>query len=303
MLADPRAAALVDNFAAQWLALRALDGASPATNEFDGNLRHAFTRETKLLFESVVREDRSILDLLDADYTFVDERLARHYGIDGVRGSRFRRVALADESRRGLLGHGSILTATSAPNRTSPVKRGQWILENVLGTPLPPPPETVETNLDVSVAATAESGSTRARLARHVEDPGCAACHNIMDPIGFALENFDLIGGWRDAEGGRPIDARGTLIDGTQVEGPASLRLALMKRPEMFATTATKKLLTYALGRTVEPYDMPAVRAIVRGAADDGYRFSALVLGIANSVPFRMKVKVPAGEEIPASAR
>ena len=297
MLADPRSAALVDNFAGQWLLLRQLDTVSPATNEFDGNLRQAFQRETKMLFESVLREDRSIVDLLDANYTFVDERLARHYGIANIRGSRFRRVTLADDTRRGLLGHGSILTVTSAPNRTSPVKRGQWVLENILGTPVPPPPENVDTNLDKTAAVTVEAASMRERLEQHMADPGCAGCHSIMDPIGFAMENFDLIGKWRDAEGREPVDPRGQLMDGTPLDGPASLRLALLEHRDMFATTATKKLLTYALGRSVEYYDMPAVRIIVRDAADDDYRFSSLVLGIVESIPFQMKRKEP----LPAS--
>jgi hypothetical protein len=303
MLADSRADALVENFAGQWLMLRQLDTVSPATTEFDGNLRAAMRRETQLLFESILREDRSITELLSADYTFVDERLARHYGIPNIRGSRFRRVALPDESRRGLLGHGSILTVTSAPNRTSPVKRGQWVLENLLGTPVPPPPDNVETNLDETAAVTAGSSSMRERLERHMQEPGCAACHNIMDPIGFALENFDLIGKWRDAEAGAPIDAAGRLIDGTEIDGPAALRHALLEHREMFAMTATRKLLTYALGRSVEHYDMPVVRGIVREAAADDYRFSALVLGIAASVPFQMKVKEPAPPAQQASAR
>jgi hypothetical protein len=302
MLADPRAGALVDNFAGQWLLLRQLATASPATNEFDGNLRLSFERETKMLFESVLREDRSIVDLLDADFTFVDERLARHYGIPHVRGSRFRRVTLDDDARRGLLGHGSILTVTSAPNRTSPVKRGQWVLENILGTPVPPPPEGVETNLDQTAAATAESTSMRQRLEQHMADPGCASCHSIMDPIGFALENFDLIGKWRDADGREPVNTRGQLIDGTPLDGPASLRQSLLEHREMFVTTATKKLLTYALGRSVEHYDMPAVRSIVRAAAGDDYRFSSLVLGIVNSTPFQMKIKAPLPDERQANA-
>jgi uncharacterized protein DUF1592/uncharacterized protein DUF1588/uncharacterized protein DUF1587/uncharacterized protein DUF1585/uncharacterized protein DUF1595 len=300
MLASPKADALVENFASQWLLLRQLDTASPSSNDFDGNLRQAFRKETELLFTSIVREDRSVIDLLDADYTFVDERLARHYGIPNIRGSRFRRVTLPNDLRRGLLGHGSILTVTSAPNRTSPVRRGQWVLQNVLGSPVPPPPEGVETNLDETAPAGA-STTMRERLERHMSDPGCAACHNLMDPIGFALENFDFIGRWRDADGAAAVDPRGELFDGTELDGPASLRRALLAHREQLATTVTEKLLTYALGRTVDYYDMPAVRAIVRGAAQDDYRFSALVLGVASSVPFRMKIKAAPRAEAQAS--
>ncbi len=290
MLADPKAAALTRNFASQWLLLRQLDTVVPASNEFDGNLRKSFREETEQLFASVLREDRSIVDLIDADYTFVDERLARHYGIPNVRGSRFRRVELPDGARRGLLGHGSILTVTSAPNRTSPVKRGQWVLENILGSPVPPPPEGVETNLDQTAPAT-EVRTMRERLERHQADPGCSACHKLMDPIGFALENFDFIGKWRDADGAAPVDPHGEFIDGTALDGAAGLRRVLLERRELFVATAAEKLMTYALGRKVEYYDMPAVRAIVRRAADDDYKLSALVLGIVQSVPFQMKAK------------
>jgi len=298
MLADPKADALVANFAAQWLGLRQLDTLSPTSSEFDGNLRQAFRKETELLFASVLHEDSSVVNLLSADYTFVDGRLARHYGIPNVRGSRFRRIELADGARRGLLGHGSILTVTSAPNRTSPVKRGQWILENVLGTPAPPPPDNVETNLDETAPAdaaptplgSARRGTTmRERLARHMADPGCAACHNLMDPLGFALENFDFIGQWRDAEAGAPVDAHGVFVDGSALEGPAGLRQVLLTRSELFVQTFAEKLLTYALGRSLEASDMPAVREIVRRAARDDNRMSALVLGVAQSVPMQMR--------------
>ena len=209
MLGDDRARALVDNLAGQWLQLRQLDDITPGTKEFDGNLRYAFRRETELLFETIVREDRSILDLIDADYTFVDERLARHYGMPHVRGSRFRRVALGDEARRGLLGHGSMLTVTSAGNRTSPVKRGKWILENLLGAPVPLPPPGVETNLAESTAPGAAPTSVRQRLEQHRANPSCASCHAVMDPVGFSLEPFDLIGKHRDADGGVPVNATG----------------------------------------------------------------------------------------------
>jgi len=290
MLADPRAEAFVDNVAGQWLLLRQLDDISPGTKAFDGNLRYSFRRETELLFETILRDDRSVLDLLDADFTFVDERLAEHYGIPNVRGSRFRRVTLLGRHRRGLLGHGSILTATSAGNRTSPVKRGRWILENLLGAPVPNPPPGVETNLDKSVGVVTAPTSLRQRLERHRQNPACASCHAVMDPIGFALENYDLIGKWRDTDGGVPVNATGTLVDGTLLDGPDSLRRALDGRRDAFVRNTTEKLLTYALGRRLEWFDMPAVRAIVSGAAPD-YRLSALVAGIVKSVPFRMRMK------------
>jgi mono/diheme cytochrome c family protein len=289
MLADARADALIDNLAGQWLHLRQLDDVAPGTKEFDGNLRYAFRRETELLFETIVREDRSVLDLVDADYTFVDERLARHYGIPNVRGSRFRRVALGDEARRGLLGHGSLLTVTSVGNRTSPVKRGKWILENLLGATVPSPPPGVETNLAASTAHGAQPTSLRQRLEQHRASPSCASCHAVMDPIGFSLENFDLIGTWRDADGGVRVNAAGRLVDGTTLDGPASLRQALLDRRQAFVTTAAEKLLTYAVGRRVEYFDMPAVRAIVSDAARNGDRFSSLVTGIVKSAPFQMK--------------
>jgi mono/diheme cytochrome c family protein len=287
MLADERSRALVNNLAGQWLMLRQLDDIAPVTKEFDGNLRYAFRRETELLFETIVREDRSILDLIDADYTFVDERLARHYGIPNVRGSRFRRVTLDEDARHGLLGHGSLLTVTSAGNRTSPVKRGKWVLENLLGAPVPQPPPGVETNL--AAAPGAAPTSVRQRLEQHRASPTCAACHAVMDPVGFSLENFDLIGKYRDEDGGTPMNAKGKLADGTNLDGPASLRKALLDRRGAVASTATEKLLTYALGRRVDYFDMPAVRTIVRDAARQDYRFSSLITGIVKSVPFTMK--------------
>ena len=291
MLADPKADALVDNVAGQWLLLRQLDAIAPGTKEFDGNLRYSFRRETELLFETILRDDRSVLDLLDADYTFVDGRLARHYGIPDVSGSRFRRVALGGDSpRRGLLGQGSVLTATSAGNRTSPVKRGRWILENLLGAPVPNPPPGVETNLEKSVGPATAETSLRQRLERHRVNPTCASCHAVMDPIGFALENYDLIGKWRETDGGVPVNAAGRLVDGTPLDGPASLRRALLARRDAFVTNTTEKLLTYALGRRLEYFDMPSVRAIVHNAGPDD-RLSSLVVGIVKSVPFQMKRK------------
>jgi mono/diheme cytochrome c family protein len=291
MLADARSKALVDNFAAQWLFVRNLQSFQPDTAtfpNFDDNLRQAFRRESELFFESVMREDRNVLDLLTADYTFVNERLARHYGIPNVYGSRFRRVTLPDENRRGLLGQGSMLAVTSYPNRTSPVLRGKWILENILGTPPPPPPPNVPTLKENS-----EGGkvlSVRERLEEHRKNPACATCHRVMDPLGFSLDNFDATGEWRTKEAvGVPVDASGQLADGTPVDGPVALRNALLKHPEQFVRTMTEKLLTYGLGRGLEYYDMPVVRAIARDAARQNYRFSSLITGIVKSSTFQTK--------------
>ena len=291
MLADPRADALVDNFAGQWLLLRALRGARPDSPEWDGNLRESFQRETELLFRTIIREDRSVIDLLDADFTFVDERLARHYGIPGVRGSRMRRVALKpDDPRRGLLGQGSILTVTSAANRTSPVTRGKWVLENVLGAPPPAPPPGVETNLEKD-AAQVKVTSLRQRMELHRANPACASCHKLMDPIGFSLENFDNTGKWRTVDGTATIDASGRLADGTALNGPVTLRQALLARTDVFAGVFAERLLTYATGRAMRPKDMPAVRAIARAAAQNGYRFSSFVAAVVKSAPFQSKTK------------
>jgi hypothetical protein len=293
MLDDPKAQALIDNFASQWMHLRELENAEPESPDFDGNLRRSFAREMQLFFERILREDRSIIDVLDADYTYVDDRLARHYGIPGIRGSHFRRVTLADDDpRRGVLGKGSILLVTSAANRTSPVQRGQWVLENLLGSPAPNPPPGVETNLDEETSADTGAAKTlRERMDRHRSQPACASCHSIMDPIGFSLERFDLVGKWRDLDEGSPIDATGAMVDGTRLDGPASLRRALLSRPDAFATVAAEKLLTYAMGRVVTPSDMPAVRAIVRNAVGNDYRFSSLVVGVVRSEPFQMRTK------------
>lgn len=291
MLIDPRSRALVTNFAAQWLYLRNLAAVSRDLEtfpDFDDNLRQGFRRETELFVESIIREDHSIFDFFRADYTYVNERLAKHYGIDGVFGSEFRRVTLPDPNRRGLLGQGSVLTVTSYATRTSPVLRGKWLLENVLGTPVPPPPPDIPA-LEENHAG-AKQRSVRDRLLEHRRNPACAFCHNMMDPLGFSLENFDGIGAWRDrTESREPVDASGTLVDGTPVTGPITLQEAILSRPETFALTFSEKLLTYAIGRGVESYDMPAVRAIVAGATDMDYKFSAIVMGIVNSVPFQMK--------------
>jgi hypothetical protein len=291
MLADARSDALTTNFAGQWLYLRELANVQTSASNFDDNLRQAFRRETEMLFSTIVHDDRSIIDLLNADYTFVDERLARHYGIPNIHGSYFRRVPLeANSPRRGLLGQGSFLTVTSVATRTSPVSRGKWVLENLLGTPAPMPPPGVETNLEKDPAEVKVT-TLRQRLEAHRQNPVCASCHKIMDPIGFALENFDLVGAWREREGKSPVDTSGQLVDGTPLHGPADLREALLTRSDAFVTTATEHLLTYALGRPVEYYDMPTVRAIVHRAAGNGYKFSSLVLGVIESAPFQMKMK------------
>ncbi|HUF71607.1 MAG TPA: DUF1592 domain-containing protein [Gammaproteobacteria bacterium] len=291
MLADEKSSALVENFAAQWLFLRELESVTPDAERFTENLRDAMARESKLLFETVLREDLSALRLLDADFTFVDERLAEHYGLADVRGSHFRRIEIPEDNpRRGVLGHASILTVTSVTNRTSPVIRGAWILETLLGSPAPVPPPDVETTLEGD-DGDAVALSVRERLEAHRENPVCASCHTIMDPIGFTLENYDLIGAWRETDGGRPIDTRAVLVDGSALDGPGALREALLVRSEAFVTTLTEKLMTYALGRRVEHYDMPAIRAIVREAAADDYRLSSLVQGVVASDAFRTRLK------------
>jgi mono/diheme cytochrome c family protein len=293
MLASPLAReALTDNFVAQWLAIRPIKNVAPSDAEFpafDDNLREAFQQETSLFVEKTLRDDASVLDLLTANYTYVNERLARHYGIPDVHGPRFRLVTLPDDQRTGLLSHGSILTITSYPNRTSPVLRGKWLLDNVLGTPPPPPPPNVPPLPEASARGT--SASVRARLEVHRKNPTCAACHAPMDPLGFALEHFDAIGGWRTmAEDGNPVDASGSLPDGTRVEGLAGLRDVLMTRREQFVGTLTGKLLSYAIGRGLEFYDRPVVRRIARESRADDYRWSSLILGIAQSAPFQMRV-------------
>ena len=293
MLADSRSAALVNNFAAQWLHLRNLAGAHPTPSifpDFDDNLRQAFLRETELFVESVIRENRSVIDFLDADYTFVNERLARHYGIPGVYGDRFRRISVTDEYRRGLLGHGSVLTVTSYPTRTSPVLRGKWILDNLLGAPPAPPPPDVP---DLEENAPGQILPMRERMAEHRKNPVCASCHARMDPLGLALENFDATGRWRATEGTTTIDASASLEDGTTFVGPAGLREVLLSRREEFAGTVATKLLTFALGRGIEHYDAPAIRTILRAAAPSEYAFSSIILGIVESVPFQMRRSAP----------
>jgi hypothetical protein len=293
MLADRRSEALATNFAGQWLYLRNLAAASPDARmfpDFDDNLRQAFRRETELFFGSIMSEDHSVLDLLRANYTFVNERLARHYGIPHVYGSRFRRVTLGEDSvRGGLLGQGSILTVTSYANRTSPVLRGKWILENILGSPPPPPPLNVPPLADTS--GSGKALSMRERMAQHRVNAACSGCHQLMDPAGLSMEHFDAIGRWRThTEAGTAVDASGSLPDGSAFDGAAGLRRALLKRPELFVSTVTERLLTYALGRGVDYYDAPAVRAITQDARANDYRFSSLVLGVVSSRPFRMRM-------------
>ncbi len=293
MLADPRAVdALVDDFTAQWLNLRRVSEVvvDPIVYpNYDETLLEAFRAETETFVAGTLRGDRSVHELLDADYTFVNERLARHYGIPGIYGSRLRRVPLPDSSRRGgLLAHGALLATTSYPDRTSPVLRGKWLLDNIFGLPVPPPPPGVDTTLEEEPGV--RPPSIRERLARHRQSPACASCHAVIDPLGFALENFDVIGGWRTVdEAGEPVDATGTTAAGESIEGLAGLRSLLLDDPERFPRTVTEKLLAYALGRPLEYYDRPAVRQIVREAADDGYRWSSLVVGIVKSPTFRMR--------------
>jgi mono/diheme cytochrome c family protein len=290
MMADPRAQALATNFAEQWLGLRNLDDLQPDVYLFpdwDHNLTRSMRRETQLFFSSIMSEDRDVTDLLKANYTFIDERLAKHYGIPNITGSRFRRVTVTDETRYGLLGQASVLTATSLANRTSPVSRGKWILEQILGVKAPVPPPNVPALKENTEGV--KPLTVRDRLEQHRRVEPCASCHKIMDPLGFALEGFDAVGARRVRDGAYPIDASGQLYDGTKVDGPVSLRRALVDRSDVFVRNFTQNLLTYALGRGVEYYDMPAVRSIARNAAANQNRFSSLVLGIVNSVPFQMR--------------
>jgi hypothetical protein len=303
MLLDRRSASLIENFVGQWLELRNIGGVSPDPElfqDFDENLREAFRRETELFFDAQIRDDRSVLESLTANYTFVDERLARHYGIPNVYGSRFRRVTFDSESpRAGFLSHGSLLTVTSYPNRTSPVLRGKWVLNNLLGAPPPPPPPDIP-----GLPEAGEGGkpaSVRERLERHRRNPACATCHSQMDPLGFALENFDAIGRWRTAEAGAPIDASGTMPGGARFEGPVGLRELLLGHREQFLRTVTEKLLAYALGRSIQTGDRPAIRKIVRDAAAQDYRWSAIIGGIVDSVPFQMRTSAARSAPITAS--
>jgi hypothetical protein len=290
MIADPRADSFVRNFTGQWLHTRNLRTVMPNHDEFpdfDDTLRDAFQREAELFFDSIMRGDRNVLDLLTADYTFVNERLAKHYGIPYVYGSQFRRVALTDDARRGLLGKGGLLMVTSRADRTSPVLRGKWMLENVFGTPPPPPLPNVP---PLETSAEEAPRTLRERMERHRASPTCAGCHKLMDPLGFALENFDATGAWRTREAGVPLDASGQLADGTKVDGVVALRNALLARSDVFLRTLTEKLMTYALGRGLQSFDMPVVRDIVRKAERQDYRFSGIIMGIVTSPPFQMRV-------------
>jgi hypothetical protein len=294
LLADPRSSAFVSNFAGQWLHLRNLRGIVPNSDlfpDFDDNLRQAFQREAELFFESILREDRSVLDLMTADYTFVNERLARHYGIRDVFGSEFRRVQLREPARHGLLGKGAVLLATSHATTTSPVLRGKWVLENIVGTPPPAPPADLDTGLKADPPGSAPR-TMREQMERHRTNPVCASCHQTMDPIGFALENFDVVGKWRTEDrAGLTLDTNDVLSDGTTITGTVSLRQALVKRPDVFVQTLTEKLLVYALGRGLTAEDMPTVRKIVREAGQQQYRFRAILQGIVDSTPFQMRLK------------
>jgi hypothetical protein len=297
MLADPKSESLTNNFAAQWLYLRNLKNMQPLSEEFpdfDDNLRQALERETSLFFESIVREDHNVLDLMTANYTFVNERLARHYQIPNVYGSHFRRVTLTEEARYGLLGKGAVLMVTSHTDRTSPVVRGKWILDNLLGAPPPAPPANVPP-LNENPQREGKVLTMRERMEEHRANPVCANCHKLMDPIGLSLENFDAVGAWRNRDGdtvrnmGTPIDASGQLLDGTKVDGVVTLRKAMLRQPEIFVGTLTEKLMIFALGRGLAFYDMPTVRAIVRDSARQDYRFSSLILGIVKSTPFQKR--------------
>jgi mono/diheme cytochrome c family protein len=300
MLADPRSRALVENFAGQWLQLRNLKIKQPNSHEFpdfDDNLRQALQTELEMFFASIVTEDHSVLDLMTADYTFVNERLAKHYGISSVYGSHFRRITLQDDARKGLLGKGALLLVTSHAQRTSPVVRGKWILDNILGSPPPPPPDVVPPFQEDTEAQRPQS--VRERLEQHRRNPACASCHRMIDPAGLALENFDAVGAWRTRDGGTrgtPVDASGQLVDGTKINGVVELRQALLREPQTFVKTTSEKLLTYALGRGLTASDMPAVRSIVRDSERDMYRFSSIVLGIVRSVPFQLRIKAPLTE-------
>jgi hypothetical protein len=292
MLADPRSEALATRFAAQWLRLQDLEKVVPDAfwfPNYDRNLSGAMRRETELFFDNLVREDRSILDLYNADYTFVNERLARHYGIQGVLGRDFQKVQYPDDTRRGVFGHGSVLVQTSLGNRTSPVLRGKWVMEVFLGTPPPPPPPGVP---DLEETAESKDGAiltTRQRMEQHRSNATCRSCHLYMDPIGLALDNFDVTGKWRYRENGMALDTRGQLYDGTPVSTPSELATALLARPIPLVRTFTENLLAYAVGRRVEYYDQPAIRAITKTAEEQDYRISSFILGVVQSVPFQMK--------------
>jgi hypothetical protein len=305
MLADEKADALVSNFAGQWLYLRNLKSLQPNSLEFpdfDDNLRQALQRETELFFRSIVREDRNVVDLMTADYTYLNERLAKHYGVSNIYGSHYRRVTLTDEARKGLLGKGAILMVTSHADRTSPVVRGKWVLDNLLSAPVPPMPNNVPP-LNEDANRGGKILTMRERMEEHRKNPVCASCHKIMDPIGLSMENFDAVGAWRTRDGGTlgsPINASGELLDGTKVDGVVTLRQALLRQPDVFVGTVAEKLMIYALGRGLASYDQPEVRRIVRESAGQDYRFSSLIMGVVNSTAFQKRVKVSTDIENPA---
>ncbi|MFP5380106.1 MAG: DUF1592 domain-containing protein, partial [Vicinamibacteria bacterium] len=305
MLQDPRSEALASRFAAQWLRLQDVDQVSPDPiryPQYDRTLAEAMKQETVLFFDSLVREDRSLLDLLTADYTFANERVARHYGLPNVTGQQFQRVPVPDY-RRGVLGHGSVLLQTSIAGRTSPVMRGKWIMEVLLGSPPPPPPPNVPELEETTASAGGRLLSVRERMEEHRANPACNSCHRVIDPLGLALENFDPTGRWRLRDGDAPVDARGDLYDGTSMEGPEGLRQALLKHKDAFVLSFTESLMTYALGRGVEPADMPAVRAIVSKAAADGYKLSSFIDAVVQSDQFRMSVAADAASVTEAGGR
>ncbi len=303
MLADPRSKALVDNFVGQWLLLRNIKNADPDERlfpTFDQALLASMNQETTLFMNDQIHRNRSVVELLSARYTFLDERLAKHYGVPGVFGTRFRRVDLpADSPRGGLLGQGALMIVTSYPNRTSPVLRGKWVLDSLLGTPPPEPPPNVPALKDTGAGG--KPASVRARLEEHRKNPVCAGCHSSMDPLGFALENFDATGKWRTTDAGTPIDSTGVLPNGTKFEGPTGLRDALLARKEQFVQAMTQKLLAYALGRQIEAYDMPAVRKVVHDARADDYRWRSIIEGIVKSRPFLMRTAQPAPTSVAQS--
>jgi hypothetical protein len=297
LLADPRTEALSKRFASMWLRLQDVEKVRPDHHFYaywDTSLSQAFVRETELFFDSLVREDRPLLDLLTADYTFVNERIAKHYGIPNILGDQFRRVTLSDTNRRGILGHGSVLLLTSVADRTSPVQRGKWVLEVLLGSPPPPPPPNVPLLEETKEAEDGKFRSVRERMEEHRKNPSCTPCHRVIDPLGLALENFDATGKWRVKDNGVAIDSVGQLYDGTEMNGPPGLRNALLKHSDLVILSFTESLMTYALGRRVEHYDMPRVREIVRDAKKNDYRLSSFILGVVNSPAFRMSKAAPA---------
>jgi len=291
MLADPRSEALATRFAGQWLRLQDVDKVRPDPllyPHWDHTLTESFIRETELFFDSLIREDRNVLEMLTADYTFVNERLAKHYAIPNVMGNQFRRVQIPDANRRGILGQGSILLLTSVADRTSPVQRGKWVMEVLLGTPPPPPPPNVPALEETKGAVGAKLLSVRERMEEHRKNPACNSCHRVIDPLGLALENYDATGAWRIKDSGVTIDPSGELYDGTKMDGPEGLRAALMKHSDAILLSFTESLMTYALGRSVEHFDMPAVRAIVRDAAQNDNRMSSFISGVVKSAAFQM---------------